>query len=257
MHSGNLRGISPASVAGSFHMVLSYHQLMPALARTIAHTLPAQRGRTVPSSFDALDPALGALPLPEGYTWHTAARTLASLSSEGVMMRLPLFWQTELLLHEACRTASTFLFVNDRKNVPVGVLAVKQRVVDTIVTDFEDASAFIASLTDAAVPIPKKWILVRRPDQARITLPLRPKLAHIAEEIHLVPGMPLLTQCETLAATDEPVFHAADVLNLTIADTGCSVSAPEQFWSLHDHPLPFAARQSGVCSCGKEKLAIV
>src|SRR6185369_8776282 len=103
------------------------------LLATMEPTIPAMNCRVVPSSFDPDDPALLAVPRPLEAAWPSVEAALRHFGSRAVMMRLPLFWQAEPLLHAACRAAGAPIFVNEPENMPLGAAAL-QNGVDTVVT---------------------------------------------------------------------------------------------------------------------------
>jgi len=190
--------------------------------------------RFVPSSFDPADPDFRAIERGGYEVWHSLARLIASAKVRGVMTRLPPFWQAMSPLHAACRERGVPLFLNDIANMPVGGLALKLGVVDAVVAEASDAMRFAEHCADAGVPAPVLWLIVH-PASAPEWQPLRSrekKEGLVAHEVHLFPGVPVLEQCEHLAAADEPRFHRVE---------------PQE-----DEALPFRLAQDGTCPCGKD-----
>ena len=146
--------------------------------------------RFLPSSFDAQDPTLHGVEVPATWRWNSLEPQLKTWGSKGIMMRLPLFWQLETLIFEACHTAEASLFINDRANMPLGAAALKIAEIDTVVTDLADAEAFVAYLTEAKAPLPSFWFIVRTPEQATTPLSALLRPLTTAEETHRSPGIP-------------------------------------------------------------------
>ncbi|MSU74103.1 hypothetical protein EXS56_03105, partial [Candidatus Kaiserbacteria bacterium] len=132
--------------------------------QAIQETLKSLRCRIIPTSFEAEDPHLAGFPVHSLWRWNTCAQALSELKPHGVMMRLPLFWQLEVPLWYACRTAHTPIFLNDPENMPVGAAALQLGGMDTVVTEQCDASTFAEYLQKENEEFPKKWIVIHRAD---------------------------------------------------------------------------------------------
>lgn len=208
--------------------------------------------RVVPTSFDPDDPDLRAFPRLLSWQWSSCEDALKRFAPRVVMMRLPLFWQVEPLLHAACRSVPAPIFVNDADNMPVGEAAIRLAYVDTVVTDTADAFKFSSFLSDKKT-WSKSWLIIHRPDSS---WDIPPSLgdAQVAQEVHIFPGVPLLIQCADLAnVRSSALFHGSlefkmDILTDRIAITGSN----EDPVPLTNLEIPLRLKRNGVCACGEE-----
>ena len=169
------------------------------------HSIPC---RIIPTSFEADDSGLAGFPLHPLSRWDSCAAALLEFKPHGVMMRLPLFWQLEVLLWYASRAARAPIFLNDPENMPVGAAALQFGGMDTVVTEQRDAALFVDYLQKEKMKLPEKWIIVHRADDGwNVPAPLAG--CRIAQEVHLFPGLPVLSQCASLMneSADTPRFH--------------------------------------------------
>lgn len=178
--------------------------------RAIQNTLQSLPCRIIPTSFEAEDSHLAGFPIHSLWRWDSCVQALSELKPHGVMMRLPLFWQLEVLLWYASRAARSPIFLNDPENMPVGAAALKLGGMDTVVTEQRDASAFADYLQKENGELPPKWIVVHRADDTW-NIPASLSDCKIAQEVHLFPGLPILSQCPALMAeiSGIPRFHIA------------------------------------------------
>lgn len=156
--------------------------------------------RLVPSSFDPNDPALTGVQIPLSWRWGLCEKVFREHHVQGVLSRIPLFWQLEIPLHAACRAAETYLYLNDAKNMPLGAAALRLDTVDAVVTSIEDANLFAAFLAEKNIALPPTWIVVRPLDDTRPLSEVLKKVPNVYEEIHSHPGNPV--------KTNAPTFHA-------------------------------------------------
>ncbi len=221
----------------------------------IEPSIPNRPCEIAPTSFDANDPELRALPRPMGWRWTSAENALRGFKTRGVMMRLPLFWQVEPALFAAGQSIGVPIFVNDQDNMPVGAAAIQTAGMDTVVTDSADALTFSSFLSGSKSAFPSSWLIVYpiSLDTWNIPAPAREANVCVAQEVHLFPGVPLLTQCEHLISTKDSVFHVCD--EYLLEQDGLSVT------SISPVPLPLLRYKlgtrlstGGTCVCGKERI---
>ena len=146
-----------------------------------------QAKRYFPSSFDPRDPTLKGIALPLSWRWVTIEHSLKTWGSRGVMMRLPLFWQLEVPIFDACQSVGAFLFTNDQDNMPLGAEAVRTADIDTVITDASDAAQFSAFLASKHIALPPNWFIVCKPGE-RAPQSLQ-HIVRIVEELHESPGI--------------------------------------------------------------------
>lgn len=197
--------------------------------------IPDMACRVVPSSFNPDDPQLRAVPRPLEASWPSAEAILKAFGVRAVMMRLPLFWQTEPLLHAACRAAGAPIFTNDPENMPLGAAALSNGV-DTVVTTAADAAAFAGYLAEKHTPLPPFWIIVHQADAPRWEVPTMLRGVKVAQEVHLFPGVPVLVQCPALVGKNR--YHFSDIHS-------------QEPLPLSELELPFVLKDCGTCVCGK------
>jgi hypothetical protein len=214
----------------------------------VQRELEALSCRILPTSFEAEDAALGGFPIPVEQRWESCERMLAHWHPHGVMMRLPLFWQIEILVWYAARHAGAPVFLNDPENMPVGAAALREGGMDTVVTEARDAAAFVQYLDAEERIRPRYWVVVHRARDVWDT-PAALRHDHLFQEVHALPGLPVLTQCAALAAAGEPRFHETDGLAYDWQARAFRTPSAEPIPSF-ELPLPPAAA-CGACICGK------
>lgn len=189
----------------------------------------------VPSTFDPDDVELRAFPIPNSWKWSSCEEMLKAFKSRVVMMRLPLFWQLEPALYEACQAAHATIFINEPENMPMGAEAIRQGEVDTIVTTAADAAAFSAYLLEKKLHSSCNWIIVHRAEEAwNIPAILQIADTRVAQEVHLLPGAVALYQCPALAEAKTAAFHICEYTN-----------------PLVPLEIPFELTSREKCSCGE------
>lgn len=212
-------------------MNLSLTEKLRAMQSTLRDTPVA----LVPASFDPSDRDMLAYPLPLGWQWESLKAALKSTEVRGVLVRLPLFWQVERAVFDACKAAGSYPFINDVGNIPVGIASIADAAMDCVLTTAEDARAFASAIRDRGTPAPKLWFVIWRFDQSPAPLALPGTTVH---EVHMCPGVPVLTQCKDLADNGRSFFHAL---------------VPGKEYPLQaDNPsLPPAIQREGICTCGE------
>src|SRR3989344_928656 len=229
----------------------SVHTKKELLARLalIEKSIPRMDCRVLPSSFEAEDPTLAALPRPLDWQSESLADALKEFPAKrGVMMRLPLFWQVESFLHAACRIVGIPLFVNELENMPVGAAALRGRGVDVVLTENADANAFSLYRQEKGVSA-SSWFIIHRIEEP---WQLSPALegARVAQEVHLFPGLPLLIQCAALWGTDR--FHLSAEFEIHSKNDDTSISSVKNaLVPLREYHVPLL-KKVGLCTCGRE-----
>lgn len=204
--------------------------------------------RLTPTTFEADDPALQAYPRPLEWYWATLEQSLMRLQSQGVLLRLPIFWQLEPLVHAACRACGIPLLINETANMPVGRIALRMTGIDTVLTEARDATAFAAHLRQHKEAVPRAWVVIHRADD-EWQLPALPSSARLEQEVHLMPGMPILRQCAELASRKASQFHLCEGYHI---EDGLISSEFDEPAPLKDIPLSFTPVHAGVCTCGEQ-----
>ncbi len=225
------------------------------LLKDIEDKIPEMNCRVMPSSFDPDDQNLLAYPYYLSPRWDSCEKALRAFGARGVMMRLPLFWQTESLLHSACRAAGAFIFINEPENMPVGALALREGEVNTIVTDINDVFVFSSYLRDNKFPLNQTWIIVHPLKNKIGTIPevLMKKEVLVAQEVHLFPGVPILEQCSTLWKEKKLLFHLLDLYVIEKKDNKSLLSnISDSPFSFFRYELPLHLNEAGRCGCGKD-----
>ena len=203
--------------------------------------------RVLPTSFDADDPELLGFPLPSTTRWNSLAIALQEFRPRGVMLRLPLFWQIEVLAWYAARSANCPIFLCDPENMPLSAAALVRGGIDTIITEARDAALFSTFLDVHRETRPRQWMIVHRATDPWV-LPegIRERSRH---EVHLVPGLPIFTQCEHASRLSGPLkFHQSDYVYDPVSAT-ITTQAHDTIprFSL---PISTAVSSHGTCACG-------
>lgn len=146
--------------------------------------------RFSPSSFDPDDPGLTGIACPPGWQWESCEAALRDFGSKFLLSRLPLFWQIEAPLNDACRRAGVTVFHNEIDNMPVGAAAIRSAKIDTVLTTADDAHEFVAYLFEKGIPIPRNWFVIHEGLKRDVPTKLRETSFTLAEEVHEYPGVP-------------------------------------------------------------------
>lgn len=223
--------------------------------RMAQQSVPIDAVRIFPTSFDAQEKDVLAYARALEWRWDSAHFALKHFASTGVMMRLPLFWQLESPLFYAAEEVGAFIFVNDAANMPLGAAALKSANIDVVVTHVADSTAFAAYIFEHQIPQPD-WLIVHPLSDELGTLSPLLRNARVAEEVHLFPGVPLLSQCGTLIDEKKRRFHSTDGYTVTRRENGYAISGGAQDTvPLVDFPLPTPLSENETCACGRTILA--
>lgn len=210
------------------------------------------RGRLIPTSFDPETEDLTVFPRHRAWRWQSAEDLFAAYRDGGVMMRLPLFWQLEMPLFDACRRAGTFVFVNDKGNAPLGAAALSHASMRVVAADAADANEFATHLLMNGRDFPAAWLIIQDPERMQ---PLSPALTGsgsvLRQEIHLMPGFPVLWQCARLANTND-LFHENDHVLLEQGQQTFVSGEKDDPLPLVRYAVPLQTSDAGVCECGKK-----
>ncbi len=212
------------------------------------------RYRIVPSSFSGTDAYLLAVPLKGEWQWPTLEEHLKRFKPETVILQLPTFWQLEPFVQTSARNAGAPLSVIEPQNFPLDKAAIRLASANTIIAEASEAAAIAEYLHAGQVALPPYWVLIHAADAVHWKVPhlLQSHGQEVAEEVHLVPGVPLLVQCAEMVRTHSSQYHQSDmfVWNNTLTAPMISVTKTLPF-TLKDFALPFALKDKGVCVCGK------
>lgn len=209
--------------------------------------------RVVPSSFDPHERALRAFPRATTWEWKSLRMAFEKSMSRMIMLNTPLFWQIEPYVHGA-REGSAALFVNEPFNIPVNTVAATLIGVDTVVIAAEDAKALSLHIVETGAATPYNWILIHEATSSSWDTPAPlVDVKRAVHEIHLVPGVPLLWQCEHLY-NQHILFHTSGEFTWSISDKKISITTKELApYTFSDFELPFLlSYTSTACSCGEK-----
>lgn len=224
--------------------------VVPEHIQAIQHALGSLPCRIIPTSFEADDPALAGFPLHALSRWDSCAQALVELKAHGVMMRLPLFWQLEVLVWYASREARAPIFLNDPENMPVGAAALQLGGMDTVVTEQRDASLFSEYLLKENLTLPPKWIIVHRAHE-RWSVPALLSDCNVAHEVHLFPGLSVLSQCTALMNAD-PETLSFHITKGRAYEPGANIIETPSRDAIPSFRLDMPAITAGVvCTCGE------
>lgn len=224
--------------------------------KDIQADIPAMPVFVVPSSFDPGDEALLAFPIPLTSEWSSCERFLRERKACVAMTRLPLFWQLETLLHDACAATGVPMFIASPQNTPVAAAAITALDIDTVITSGGDVGVFVAHLSSKAIPLPKNWFIVFTPGESWSTpAALRKQGTHVQQEVHFFPGVVLLEQCAVLRGSMTPRFHASEGVHIETRGATSFATLDKEFpLPVTNLEVPFSLRTCGTCACGRESV---
>lgn len=174
------------------------------------------------------------------------------------MCMLPFFWQIEPLLFAAARGAGAPLFMTQPDNFAVAARAIDTAETNTVITTASTAQAFAQDLTQHGDTHPDTWLLVGLFGETAHDLPIVASSARVTSEIHIVPGVPILVQCEHLLMRKSyKQFHVSEEFELSFEGGRvlATVRAPEVM-PLFRLELPFSLKEVGSCQCGKSTMTL-
>lgn len=211
--------------------------------------------RYLPSSFDANDPLLYAVPRSASFRWKSLEEFLGTTRARGLLVRTPIYWQALFAAHEACQAAGIPYLANDPDNAPVGAAALRMAGVDSVLTEASRAHEFWSYCQERKTVLPSAWFLVH--DARSTTHWIAPESISqtsscVFQEVHIMPGSPILEQCANLAAQKSTHFHIADAYTLRSESgrthiTSISNDAPP----LSDIVCNWNLAEECLCACGR------
>jgi len=207
--------------------------------------------RLMPTSFDPNDPDLRSYLIPIDWKWTSCEDALRHAGAIGVMMRLPLFWQLEVPLRDACVAAGAFIFVSDRNNVPLAAEALRSAEIDCVVTDASDTLAFSGFLREKHREQPDSWFVIHPANAPLISLD-RLGDASGAQEVHLFPGLPVLEQCHALRSLKGASFHLCEGFEYVAESQTVAIEGARPMRVR----LPFALHEDRTCVCGRAVVSV-
>ena len=220
------------------------------LMHSIERKIEGSGCHVVPTSFEPLERTLSGFPRQLQWTWRSCERALRKMGSKSVMSMLPKFWQIEPALNTSCRNIGAMLFPNEPENLPIGAAAIQSIGIDTIVCGVGDSARFSLYLAERNILSPS-WVLIHRIDSPTWEIPIAVGGTHVAQEVHLFPGVPVLTQCDTLIEEQKPRFHPSDSYIWEIGTETCITSIDNDPFPLTRLILPTAIQATGSCPCGR------
>jgi len=213
--------------------------------------IKVKRWRVVPSSFDAMDDALRAFPLERNWQWHTLEAHIKNFKPETLIVQLPLFWQLEPYVHAAARSAEVPVCIIEPQNYPLDKASVLFAGADGVLAEVTEASALADYLHAQNIALPQYWILIHTVDAPQFTIPELLAKQSVAQEVHLVPGVPLLEQCTHAAKAKQNQFHQSDIFEWHTNNGQLSIASKSLVFPLDTIALPFLLADAGACACGK------
>ena len=217
--------------------------------RDMQSTMPPNC-RVVPSSFDPTDTELLALLRPLHFDWRSCRHILESAGSRAVANRMPIFWQMQSALHDACRPLGIPIFLSEPANVALGAVSLALADVDTVVSEARDIDALIAYVRERNLPPPRVCIAIHRLEDAwQIPEHAISSVSVVAQEVHLLPTIPLLVQCIALARAISALYHLSETIEWTFRGEEASISSADPLLSISNLDLPDRLAHRGVCAC--------
>lgn len=145
------------------------------------------------------DPAL--FPFPEAYHWDSLARICASLDvKRSVVCATPQVWQIEPLVYRTTRDIGVPVILTPPQNLPVLKPFCEQAGVDLVIAAPESLPT-ILNILKGITEGPKAIIVIHKDVSTCPHSDSKSESLLILNELHLVPGLPLLFQEPEQAAT--------------------------------------------------------
>ncbi len=231
-------------------------KLVPIL-EPLEERIGTEHYRVVPSTFNSIDESLRALPLKREWRWQSIEMHLKRFAPKTLILQLPSFWQVEPFVHAASRAAGAPVCIIEPQNYPLDKAAIRLAEANALVAEATEANAIADYLYTAQVALPPFWILIHAADAPTWDTPrlLKSGNVHIAEEVHLAPGVPLLVQCAESAAAKSGHYHYSDLFTWSADLARPAISTDALLFTLTDFTLPFALTEKGLCPCGNMLLA--
>lgn len=223
--------------------------------RPIQQRIPSLNCRVAPSTFDANDPNLLVIPRPLDAHWKSGETIFRDMSSSGVIVRVPLFWQMHAMAHAASRAVGIPLAIHDPNNIPVAAVAIERAGLNTVVSELGSAQSLLHYLTEKKRAFPTTYVVIFPIDAVRNLSDVRQLavIENVACEVHLCPTVPLLVQCIALANERKPLFHVSELFRPPEGATVTYVrSSGSDALMISEIRLPFGLRVVGTCTCGEK-----
>jgi len=170
------------------------------------------------------------------------------------MTRVPPFWQLEPVVHLICRNLNVPILTNELENSPLGAAAILEADVNAVITAASDSAAFTSYLSEYKIPLPNIWVLIHDAAATEWGIPgsITHDEVHVAQEVHLFPGVPILEQCPHLVDEKSALFHVSDAYSWDIGEERTRVtSLGDDPIPLYRYVLPCVLEVAGQCACGK------
>lgn len=208
--------------------------------------------RVIPTSFEPGDLTVTAFPLPRDWVWTSLERALRAAQPTVVMPCIPAFWQLEPLLHGACRKAGAPIFMNQLSNIPLGIAAIRDMGADVIIAEAAYAATFAEQIIKKNLSLPKTWVLLYRAESGSWDIPavLTGHDIVVSREVHLFPGLPILTGCP--ARPFGPLLHPSDTFVWEFGEHRTLLTGTgKKPLPLQQYELPRMMREGPACDdCG-------
>lgn len=183
------------------------------------------------------DPA--PFPFSEAYRWNSLARICASLDvKRSVVCAIPQIWQIEPLVYRTTRDIGMPVILIPPQNLPILKPLCEQAGVDLVITAPESLLTVLDILKDIAER-PKAIIVIHKDISTCHHSNSKSEPILILNELHLVPGLPLLFQELEQAAT--PDFKRNEFFSWIDSDDGTLRASLSDNWPVRiaDVSLPF------------------
>jgi hypothetical protein len=138
--------------------------------------------------------------------------------------------------------------------MPVGAAAVVSAGVNAVIGEASETFSFTSFLLERDVQLPALWLLIHKADMREwnIPAPLGREGTHVAQEVHVFPGAPVLEQCPVLAHEKLPVFHTSPAYQWDIRENATYItSIGNDPFPLYRYLFPAILRTAGTCPCGR------
>jgi hypothetical protein len=197
------------------------------------------------------------LAIPRAWRWHSLGRALGDVDVRGLMSMLPGWWQTEPLVYKEARLAGVPFFLTQPDNLAVASRAIDTALMNVVVIEFKRAAGFVSDLREHRDTLPSLWVTVELLGEALSPLPYPALGKNARREIHVAPGVPILTQCAFLCGSSPSLFHTSDTFTVAYEQDATRISSGEDFIpAITGFRVPRVLPRAGVCECGGEIVSL-
>ncbi len=196
------------------------------------------------NGFDTKDlPSINLVPVRRDEPWETIDAHLNRFGAEYLLGIMPTLWQLEVRFHAALRRSGIPVMMVPPINLASVPSLFAQFPIHTVLTPLR----YLPELRTLLPSRDPHYMTILGPSDAPIECSPGGK---VSQEVHLVPGMVALFQCETLAARPTTGFHPSDRFIWEWENDRLYVTDPAARFTRLMLPRHYTMREE-TCDCGR------